>query len=432
MYRTCGSPEYLVTPAGLYSRVVRKLKSFNVPFTFEDSRPIQLEKPEWAAIDTPREGQDVILAKIATCNMGQIEAPTGDGKTWIIVQVCKMYPTTRIVIVVPGIDIAKTIRDRLMSEIPKGDIGQLGGGRKEQGRRVTICVRNSLKKADLDHCRILLYDECHTAAGEVTSKDLTHAFDCKMFGFSASTEMRTDNADMMVEALFGPVIHVTTYQQSQQRGNIVPLRVIMRSVGTGPVIQTNSSAVLNRHGIWRNKHRNKLIAEDATAHSAHGEQVLISVNTVEHGLELMRHLKDSFAFVYSTMNVKLRKRFEKEGVIKPGEHPITTQERLNMQAAFERGELRRVVSTCWNQGVDFRNLEVLIRAGGMGSDIRSVQLPGRLSRTADGKSYGLLIDYMDEFDDRLFRRAQKRLRLYRKKGWDIQVPPKRLGLHVYD
>lgn len=103
-----------------------------------------------------------------------------------------------------------------------------------------------------------------------------------------------------------------------------------------------------------------------------------------------------------------------------------------MQAAFERGELRRVISTCWNQGVDFRNLEVLIRAGGMGSEIRSVQLPGRLSRTADGKAYGLLIDYMDEFDDRLFRRAQKRLRLYRKKGWDIQVPPKRLGLHVYD
>ncbi len=432
MYRTCGNPEYMVTPAGLYARVVRKLKSFNISFTFEDARPLKLESPDWAALEEPREGQDVILAKIATCHTGQIEAPTGDGKTWIIVQVCKMYPTTRIVIVVPGVDIAKTIRDRLLSEIPADDVGQLGGGRKERGRRVTVCVRNSLEKADLDHCRLLLYDECHTAAGAVTSKDLTHAFDCKRFGFSASTEMRSDNADMMVEALFGPVIHVTTYQQSQKRGNVVPLRVIMRGVGTGPVIHTSSSAVLNRHGLWRNKHRNRLIAEDALAHSAHGEQVLISVGTVEHGLELMRHLKGSFSFVYSTMSKALRKRYEKEKVIVPGEHPITQKERLHMQAEFEAGRLLRVISTCWNQGVDFRNLQVLIRADGIGSNIRSVQLPGRLSRTADGKSFGLLIDYMDEFDARLYRRAQKRLRLYRKKGWDIQVPPKQLGLHIRD
>lgn len=431
LYRTCGNPEYLVTPAGLFSRVVRQLKSYNIAYTYEDARPVTLDPPDWAAIDEPREGQDVILAKIATCDMGQIEAPTGDGKTWIIVQVCKMYPKARIVIVVPGIDIAKTIRDRLVTEIPRTDIGQLGGGRKEQGRRVTVCVRNSLQKADLDHCQLLLYDECHTSAGEVTTKALTHAFDCKMFGFSASTEMRTDNADRMVEALFGPVIHVTTYQESQHRGNIVPLRVIMRGVGTGPVIASASSAVLNRHGLWRNKHRNKLIAEDALAHSAHGEQVLISVGTVEHGLELMRHLNSSFTFVYSNMDVVLRKRYEKEGVIKEGEHPLTSNERLRLQGEFEAGRLLRVISTCWNQGVDFRNLQVLIRADGMGSDIRSVQLPGRLSRTADGKSFGLLIDYMDEFDARLFKRAQKRLRLYRRKGWDIQVPPKRLGACVY-
>jgi superfamily II DNA or RNA helicase len=362
--------------------------------------------------------------------MGQIEAPTGDGKTWIIVQVCKMYPRARIVIIAPGIDVTKTIRDRLTTEIPRGDIGQIGGGRREFGRRVTVCVRNSIHKADLDNCQIILYDECHTAAGEVTSKALTNAMDCKMFGFSASTEMRTDNADMLVEAHFGPVIHVTTYQESQHRGNIVPLRVLLRSVGLGPVVRSANSSVLNRHGLWRNKFRNKLIAEDALSHSAHGEQVLISVGTVEHGLELMRYLGDSFAFVYSNMDVALRKRYEKEGVITEGNHPITTQERVHMQEEFEAGRLLRVISTCWNQGVDFRNLQVLIRADGMGSDIRSVQLPGRLSRTADGKSFGLLIDYLDEFDERLHRRAQKRIRLYRKKGWDIQVPPKKVNSSV--
>ena len=421
LYRVCGNPEYLVTPAGLYSRVVRRLKSYNIDYTYEDARPVQLPPPDWAAIDTPREGQDVILAKVATCDMGQIEAPTGDGKTWIIVQVCKLYPTARIVIVVPGIDIAKTVRDRLLSELPKAEVGQVGGGRREPGPRVTVCVKNSLLKADLHNCQLLLYDECHTAAGDAISKALTHAKDCKKFGFSASTEMRTDNADKLVEALFGPVIHVTTYQQSQERGNVVPLRVLMHSVPTGPVVTSKVTSVINRHGLWRNDTRNDLIAEDAKRYSANGEQVLIVVATVEHGLELVRRLGDSFAFVYSNMDVRLRKRYEKAKVINPGDHPITPQERLKMQEEFEAGRLRRVISTCWTQGVDFRNLEVLIRADGVGSNIRSVQVPGRLSRTGDGKEYGRLIDYMDEFHQTLHGRAQRRLKLYQKKGWDIQI-----------
>ena len=422
-----GDHSFLAVPAGLLSRVIRTLNAYNIQYTYEDLRPVKLGPPQWPAIAEPRDGQEVILAKIATCNMGQIEAPTGEGKTWIIVQVCKMYPDAPIVIVVPGIDIAKTVRDRLLTALPSTDVGQLGGSRRERGRRVTICVKNSLLKADLDSCKILFYDECHTAAGDKTSKALTHAFSCKMFGFSASTRMRTDKADMLVEALFGPVIHVTTYQQAQRLGNIVPIKVIVRSVTNGPTIASNYTAALNRHGLWRNCYRNQRIAEDAKKHAARGEQVLISVLTVEHGLELLRFLGNEFTFVYAQMGAKLRLRYEKEGVIQPGEHPITQHERELLQEEFEAGRLRKVISTCWTQGVSFDNLQVLIRADGLGSDIRSVQLPGRLSRTADGKKHGLLLDYMDEFHPTLHRRAQKRLRIYRKKGWDVQVP-KRIGV----
>lgn len=421
-----GDHSFLAVPAGLLSRVIKTLKSYNIAYTYEDLRPVMLGPPQWTAIDEPRDGQEVILAKVATCDMGQIEAPTGEGKTWIIVQVCKMYPDAPIVIVVPGIDIAKTVRDRLLLALPSTDVGQLGGARRERGRRVTICVKNSLLKADLDACKILFYDECHTAAGDKISRALTHAFSCKMFGFSASTEMRTDKADMLVEALFGPVIHVTTYQQSQRLGNIAPIRVIMRSITTGPTIASSYTSALNRHGLWRNRYRNQCIAEDAKKHSARGEQVLILVATVEHGLELMRFLGDAFTLVYAQMDAKLRLRYEKEGVIQPGAHPITQRDRFRLQEEFESGRLRRVISTCWTQGVSFDNLQVLIRADGLGSDIRSVQLPGRLSRMADGKEHGLLLDYMDEFHPTLHRRAQKRLCIYRKKGWSVQIP-KRTG-----
>lgn len=428
LYEVRGNPEHLVVPAGLYTRVVRTLNAYNYPFTFEDLRPVQLPDPDYAAIDDPREGQDIILAKIAACHMGQIEAPTGDGKSWVIVQVCRMYPKERIIIVVPGIDVAKTIRDRLLDVLGVTEVGQLGGGKRERDKRITVCVRNSLGKADLDHCKILMYDECHTAAGDKTARMLTHARNCKMFGFSASPEMRTDKADMLTEALFGPIIHVTEYAESQARGNVVPIRVLMRSAPIGPSISTSNSYVINKRGLWCNDERNRLIAADALEYSKNGEQIFISVKTVMHGLELLRHLKD-FTFVYAQMKPKMRKQYEKEGVIKPGEHPLTSSEREKLQEQFEAGTLKRVIATCWKHGVSFDHLQVLIRADGLATDIDSVQLPGRLSRLDDDKEHGLLIDYMDQFNSTLHRRAQQRTRMYRKKQWDVIVP-RQLGISV--
>jgi superfamily II DNA or RNA helicase len=235
---------------------MRVLASFSTPYTYEDARPMQLGDPDWSAVDSTRAGQGEILAKIATCDMGQIEAPTGDGKTWIIVQVCKMYPKANIIIVVPGISEAKTVRDRLMSVFSTMQIGQLGGGRRETGRRITVCVKNSLRKADLNRCQLLFYDECHTAGGDKTSRQLAFAESCKRFGFSASPEMRSDGTNLLVESLFGPIIHVTTYQESQKRGNVVPITVIMRSVPTGPACTSSRSDVINRYCLWRNEVRN--------------------------------------------------------------------------------------------------------------------------------------------------------------------------------
>jgi len=92
-----------------------------------------------------------------------------------------------------------------------------------------------------------------------------------------------------------------------------------------------------------------------------------------------------------------------------------------MRNEFESGNMKRVIATgIWNTGVDFTHLKWLIRADGMTSDILSIQTPGRLSRTDDGKSHGTLIDFFDTFDDSLSRRSMTRMRRYRKNGWPIE------------
>jgi len=274
-----------------------------------------------------------------------------------------------------------------------------------------------------------MFDECHTAAGDKTARNLTHARNCKMFGFSASPEMRTDKADMLTEALFGPIIHVTEYEESQKLGNIVPIHVTMRSVLSGPSIVSSNTQTLNKFGIWCNDERNKLIAADAMEDKQKGLQVFIAVKTVIHGLELLKYLKGEFTFVYAQMDKGLRKKYEKAGVIVPGEHPITAGDRERMQEEFEAGRLRCVIATCWKHGVSFDHLQSMIRADGQATNIDSVQLPGRLSRLDDGKEYGRLRDYMDQFNPTLNGRAKIRVRMYRKKKWNVVVP-RQLGVQT--
>jgi len=87
--------------------------------------------------------------------------------------------------------------------------------------------------------------------------------------------------------------------------------------------------------------------------------------------------------------------------------------------------LRKVIATSvWNRGVNFKNLEVLIRADAGSSVIDDTQIPGRLSRTTDDgeKICGILIDYMDQFDPTFKLKASKRKTTYKRKGWEQIVP----------
>jgi superfamily II DNA or RNA helicase len=416
---------FMLTHVGLLSRIINTLNSYNIPHSFEDLRPLQLESPKFEFIGKPRPGQDEILAKIACTDRGQIVAPTGDGKSWVICQVCRMYPNTRILVVVAGRFEAKNIRDRLVGIFPSDEVGQVGGGRRELNRRVTVCIRNSLMAASgaTMKPKIILYDEVHTAGGPQTGYLLgfLSAEGPKMFGFTATANMRSDNADLTVEMLFGPLIHESTYEESIRHGNVAPIYVVMKSVPTGPVLHQKTTTAKNRHGLWRNDVRNQQIAADAREEAKDGAQLLIKVTTVEHGLELLQYLPE-FVFIYSSMSKELRLRYEDRGIIKRGEHPISKHQQERIQTLFEEGKLRQVIATCWNQGVDFKQLGVLIRGDGTASDIQNMQVPGRLSRTFEGKEHGKLIDYMDDWDATLNRRAKERVRAYRKRGWPVEVP----------
>ena len=350
-----------------------------------------------------------------------VEAPTGWGKSFAIVQICKILPTYNVAIIAPSVEIVKTIYKRLKAHIKPQDLGIVGDG-NNRIRRVTVCTMQSMQKLRKTHWDLMMFDEVHRAGGRKTANDVAEVFSrTKCVGFSASPKGRSDNADKVVTALFGPVIYRVHYSEAEGRGSVVPIKVKMYRISHGHEQEQRNR---DRYGLWNNTIRNEFI-RDLVSELPDDEQILITVATAEHALNL-RELLPDFEVVFKSATSKKAKRLlgQFEDVRKWCRKGKMLPDHVDyLRRQFESGELRRAIATqVWSTGVDFVQLKYLIRAEGTASKIQATQVPGRLSRTNQGqKDVGYLIDFIDEFDSNLGGRSQSRKRMYLSKGWDVEV-----------
>jgi superfamily II DNA or RNA helicase len=411
-------------PIGLGPRIFDLLKRNNISYTFVDNRP-PLPIPDFNLIDVHglRDGQDTALVRIAESHMGTIVAATGYGKSHMIVQIAKMYPDQNIVITTATKSVVKTIYERLIKEPAlTGQIGTISSLKNTgPNYRVVVSTIKSLFKTNREKCNILIADESHDFGAPTAADEIARFPQARRFGFSASPTGRSDNADLVTEALFGPPIFDFSYQDSVDTGAVVPIDAHIYTISKGLSKEYKDATAVNRHGIWRNPWRNEKIAEVARLHK--DKQVLILCDTIDHVMHLKRRLPEA-AVAYSNCS---KDRYQREYVDKgfTTDPYLRSKDIDQVQADMESGKIRLCIATMiFKQGVDFEQLGVLIRGDGKSGEIPSTQLPGRVSRTFDGKEKGILVDFLDVFDKRLKNRSVKRISFYKKKGWDVKYDNK--------
>ena len=425
----------LIVPAGFTSRIATLLRDAGFSPVFEDLRPKILPEPDLSRLAPSRPGQDELLVKLISYDCGQISGPCGMGKSFIICQLARIWPTANIIIASPFTSLVSQCYKELLEIFSVNEVGMVGGG-KHSNRRITCCCDRSLMKCDLEHCQLFIYDEVNRAAAPMTAEAISKIYNARRFGFSASPSGRSDGGDLETEAMFGPVIFETTYQEVQATGHIVPIKVLMVNTDGFTAVNYDNTVVLERRGLWRNEERNKLIVQavrSVLAKYGENSQILIAVKTLDHLVHLAHELNTAglgFTMVYGSMEPDRRKKYEGWGLIEEGKHPLTSQEKERIRNEFTAGTLRRVICTAnssgvWGTGMDFPHLEILVRADGQSGVIQNTQISGRVSRkpddsTGDDKCEGILVDFADTFSKTLKGRADKRMTLYRKKGWQIQ------------
>ena len=414
------NPQKLITNYGYYPRVKNELLGLGYRVAFKDLTPHpnpSVFEPLWSRTKNVawRHKQKETIEAILSNPYGRIDCPTGYGKSFIIQQIARLLPKATIHVTTKGAKVIRDIHKALSVALP--DVGLIGAGKNSIGHRVQCFCADSLHRSD-GKADILLADEGHELAAQSYLEQLAKYRYTRMYMFSASQDQRLDKRDFELEGIFGPIIMQIKYQEALRHDMIVDIEVRWRDVH----MQRNpcdgmQDTFKDRFGIWRNDYRNSLIAEDARSYP--DEQVLILVDTIEHGLYI-RKLLPEFTFVYAQngLSVEDRFRYENKKLMTADDPIMTSKLRAQYESDFESGKLKKAIATgIWNQGVNFHKLQVLIRADAGGSPIGDTQLPGRVCRLSDGKAYGVVHDYRDQFDEGLERRAHSRRRNYAKHGW---------------
>lgn len=418
----------LVCPKGFISKLETDAKSLgysvkrvDIDAEYQRGPAFQYDLDRLSGRIQLKDKQDECLAELLTSEGGIIVGPTGFGKSFMFSAICLVYPNAKIQIVTKRVDVMKRIYGGLSKFIPK--LGMVGSGNCNW-ERVTVITADSMHRishTDEGLADILLYDEVHEAVAPTYQHELGKFLRTRKFGFTASPDGRMDGAHFMLEAIFGPRIFELSYSDAVDVNLVVPIKVEWVAVdgdGTSPCADL-AGVTRERWGIWRNEVRNKIIADKAREYTK-DDQVLIMVKSIEHAVHLKQFLPE-FKLCYDSMDPADYSRYVSKGMLDHTEPLMIPAKREEMRLGFERGTLKKVISTdVWSTGVDFAQLAVLIRADARASRIVDIQAPGRVARKheASGKEFGVVIDFMDNFDFTFQNRSRSRRVSYRKMGWE--------------
>ena len=231
--------------------------------------------------------QEEVIETILSNDKGVIRCLTGFGKSFIIKTLCRILPNARIVITTAASDVVDGLYNDVSSAIGKNEVGKLSAGTptSEENKRVVVSTIRSLRRAPLEKCDILFFDEVHNCGDNKVAEELTarvgHA---KMYGFTA-TLARGDGALGVIRGLFGKVIADIDYQEGVEHEMVTPIKALIvpcpSSSRTSSV--TGIQAIDERNAYWCNDVRNRLIA-DIASNIPDDVQTLIMVKTFEHAI----------------------------------------------------------------------------------------------------------------------------------------------------
>ena len=345
---------------------------------------------------------------------GVLVAPCGSGKSEMGLEIAARI-SGRTLWIVHTWDLANQILNRaaIRYNIPKESYGQIAAGKVNIGDVFTVATVQTLSRVDLAKIQnefdCIIVDECQhvcSSADKVTQfeKVITSLCAPYLYGITA-TPYRADGLERCMFALIGDVIHEVP--QSAVAGNTVPVRVKFVNTGYTPDIDdiTDGDGTLNYAkligDITENKDRNAVIVGEIQRAAQNGG-VLVLSDRLQH-LDVMK----------KQLCVVLPYRTARLGIAST---KAEKERRTRILTDLNSGALNVVFATykLAKEGLDVPNLRTVVLSCPVKDKTTVIQSAGRVARKAEGKDFGTVIDFSDDFG--LLRGYEKKRRGYYKKN----------------
>ncbi len=402
-------PDSLIVPVGFMPTLLKF-----IPVKPEDLIDARFEAPpivNWEFKGKLLPYQEKPVATMMDKTIGVIQAPTGSGKTVMIVAhvMRRKQPT---LVMVNTIELANQMIANFVKFTNKKeeDIGFIGSGIWKV-RGVTITILQTMIRLSKTEFRFLnnsfgqvIVDEVHIIPA-VTFYDVITKLDAKYkFGFSATPE-RDDGLTDVIHFATGPQIHELSLDDVKEKILIPTIRKIKTNYYF-PLWNSDEYAAMV-DDLIEDGQRNKLILD--TINEYKGKQMIVLTTRVKHATFLAEQLN--------------KRGHKAEYLVSRLPHPtkhgkfkaMPKKARAEVISNLNSSKTKIVVSTfsLFSTGIDIINLEVLFLAGPTRSKIKLKQSIGRIMRKASVKKTPEIVDFQDMGVDLLKGQAYARNKIYK-------------------
>jgi len=400
----------LTFAAGLAQRVQEFFEDKGVSMPIYDRNkpikrtPIDISENLIEIGKSPREYQQRATFTALKEKRGIIRIATGGGKTLVAAMVVAEVGGTAIIYVI-GKDLLHQFHG-FFEKVFKTEIGIVGDGlfnvkpitiasvwsvgqafgmkskknanddEKDNEKAVSSEHFDEIRKM-VANADVSILDECHLGAAE-TIQRISRAIRSEYTFWMSASPYRDDNADMLIEAIFGKIIIEITASELIEAGYLVAPKI--RFVRVPKMLYPPSKyKEIYKEYIVDNPKRNNIIVAGAKKLVEQGFVTMVLFKELEHGKRLYDMISPD---VYCHMlNGKM-----------------SSKVRAAVVDEVLEGKCKLILcSSIFDIGVDVPILSGLILAGGGKSSVRTLQRIGRSIRIAGpNKKFAAVIEFYDD------------------------------------
>ena len=396
---------YIGLPRGCLDAILALLQENDIRAEIEDNR-ISGRKIAVKCIGTLRKDQKAAVRVMLQYETGVLCAPTAFGKTITAATLIARRKMSTLVLV-HRTELLRQWQERLTGflEIPKGGLGNIGGGSKKPTGTIDIAVMQSLSRQEdlaelLDGYGQIIVDECHHLSAFSFESILKQAKARYIIGLTA-TPLRRDGHQPIIFMQCGPVRHSAATAENAP----TKLEVFPRFL-PAPDIPLHAPVQEIFRILTGDEQRNGRIAADVLAAYREGRKVLMLTERTEHLQCLRDALGDEIVHCF-VLHARLRKK----------ERAATLAELAALDGVTPRVLL--ATGRLIGEGFDHPPLDTLVLAMPISWKGTLQQYAGRLHREHVGKKDVRIFDYVERDQPQLARMWDKRRRGYRAMGYEI-------------